>query len=321
MGISFSHEIKTGIIEHRFNNNQSKFLCLYGILRTLKKCSDEGIIFKTENEKTARLFCDFCDLVTGETGSVAAHKNSAYSNKTDNDTQKFPGTALKRGSLYKLTVKSEAARKKLISEFHIESGGGIDRDLIDSFFTADFFAGVFLSVGSVTDPSKGYHMEFSFPLEKTADDLTRFCDLLPESLALKKIQRHSRTVLYTKSADSISDFLTFIGAGDAAMRLMNTEILKNVRNKANRIANCDSANIERAVTAGGRQADDIEFLYKRLGRDNIKPILRIAGDLRLENPELTLSELGELFDPPLSRSGVNRRLSQLTEMAARERGD
>jgi DNA-binding protein WhiA len=299
MKISFSHEIKSGIIDHRFNNNQSKFLCLYGILRTLKKCSDEAIVFKTENEKTARLFSDFCDLVTGERASVNTDKSS----------------------LYRLTVKSEAARKKLISEFHIKSGGEIDRDLIDSFFTADFFAGVFLSVGSVTDPSKGYHMEFSFPFERTADDLTGFDDLLPENLSLKKLKRGSRTLLYTKSADSISDFLTFIGAGDAAMRLMNTEILKNVRNKANRIANCDSANIERAVLAGGRQADDIEFLYKRLGRDNIKPILRIAGDLRLENPELTLSELGELFDPPLSRSGVNRRLSQLTEMAARERGD
>jgi DNA-binding protein WhiA len=138
---------------------------------------------------------------------------------------------------------------------------------------------------------------------------------LPDDFILKKLNRKSRTILYTKSADSISDFLTFIGAPEAAIKLMNTEILKNVRNKANRIANCDSANIERAVSAGSRQAEEIEFLYKRLGRDNIKPSLRIAADLRLENPELTLAELGEMFDPPLSRSGVNRRLAKLVEMA------
>jgi DNA-binding protein WhiA len=320
MGVSFSGEIKSGIIDHRLNNNQSKFLCLYGILRTLKKCSESEIIFKTKSVKSARLFCELCDLITGETGSVMPPENYAPDNKTDNNAENTAENTLSQDSLYKLVVKSEAARKKLISEFHIECGGVIDRDLIDSFFTADFFAGVFLSVGSITDPARGYHMEFSFPFEKTADDLLRFGDLLPENFRLKKIKRGERTILYTKSAEVISDFLTFIGAPDAALRLMNTEILKNVRNKANRIANCDSANIERTITAGSKQAEDIEFLYKRVGRDNIKPILRIAADLRLENPELTLSELGELFDPPLSRSGVNRRLSQLTELAARERG-
>jgi DNA-binding protein WhiA len=302
---SFTSEIKTGIIFHRLNNNQSKFLCLYGILRSLKKCTESEIVFKTESETTARLFCDLCDLITGEKDSV----NLAA-------TEKKGGA-----KLHKLTVKSIASRAKIISEFSLTPDGKINRELINSFFTADFFAGVFLSVGSVSEPSRGYHMEFSFPLEATADDFLSLSDLLPENFRLKKMKRGNRTFLYTKSAEIISDFLTFIGAPDAALRLMNTEILKNVRNKANRIANCDSANIERAVTAGSKQAEDIEFLYKRVGRDNIKPILRIAADLRLENPELTLSELGELFDPPLSRSGVNRRLSQLTEMAARERGD
>jgi DNA-binding protein WhiA len=306
---TFCGEVKSGIIARRFNNNQLKFLCLYGILRTLKKCSADEIVFKTSHSGTAKLFCELCALVLGSTDQV-------FTETTDK----------KDGSkLFRLSVKNGAAREKLLNEFHIKNepnalcGGGIDRNLADSVFSAGFFAGVFLSVGSVADPAKGYHMEFSFPNEKTAEDFAALTDLLPDNFNLKKLPRKSRTLLYTKSSDSISDFLTFIGAPEAAIKMMNTEILKNVRNKANRIANCDSANIERAVSAGARQAEEIEFLYKRLGRDSLKPALRIAADLRLENPELTLAELGEMFDPPLSRSGVNRRLQKISEMAREER--
>ncbi|MDR0992744.1 MAG: DNA-binding protein WhiA [Ruminococcus sp.] len=305
---TFSSEVKSGIIERRFNNNQLRFLCLYGILRTLKKCSSDEIVLKTSHSGTAGLFSELVGLVT----AMPEAADTAVTEKKDG------------GKLYRISVNSRSAREKLLNEFHIKTqntdGGGIDRDLVDSVSTAGFFAGVFLSVGSVADPSKGYHMEFSFANEKTADDFAAFADLLPDSFTLKKITRKGRTILYTKSADSISDFLTFIGAPEAAIKLMNTEILKNVRNKANRIANCDSANIERAVSAGSRQAEEIEFLYKRLGRDNLKPSLRIAADLRLENPELTLAELGEMFDPPLSRSGVNRRLAKLSEMAGELKG-
>jgi DNA-binding protein WhiA len=302
---SFSSEIKSGITARRFNNNQLKFLCLYGILRTIKKCNADEIVFKTSHSGTSKLFCEVCSLVLGSSGEVLSET-----------TEKKDGSRLFRHS-----IKNSAAREKLLSEFHFadDDNGAIDRELVDSVFSAGFFAGVFLSIGSVADPSKGYHMEFSFANEKTADDFSALFDLLPEKFSLKKLNRNSRTLLYTKSADSISDFLTFIGASEAAIKLMNTEILKNVRNKANRIANCDSANIERAVSAGSRQAEEIEFLYKRLGRDNLKPPLRIAADLRLENPELTLAELGEMFDPPLSRSGVNRRLQKISEMA-REAG-
>ena len=96
---------------------------------------------------------------------------------------------------------------------------------------------------------------------------------------------------------------------------MNVKILKDVRNKANRIANCDAANIERTLKASEKQIADIEYIMNTDGLESLSPELRNMAELRLENPDVSLKELGEMLDKPVGRSGANHRLKKLMEIA------
>ena len=112
-----------------------------------------------------------------------------------------------------------------------------------------------------------------------------------------------------------------MGATMSSIDLMNVKIYKDVRNKANRIANCDSANIERTLKASERQITDIEYIMATEGLDSLSPELRNAAEIRLENPDVSLKELGEMLDKPVGRSGANHRLKKLSEIAERIRAE
>ena len=108
--------------------------------------------------------------------------------------------------------------------------------------------------------------------------------------------------------------MTFIGS-KAALEIMNVKILKDVRNKVNRVTNCETANIDKTVTASARQIADIEYLILSLGLEGLPEELREVAVKRMENPELSLRELLGTLSEPLSRSGLNHRLSRLSRMA------
>ena len=122
-------------------------------------------------------------------------------------------------------------------------------------------------------------------------------------------------VVYLKHSEQIEDLLTFMGAQQGTIDFINIEILKNVRNKANRISNCDIANINKVMLAAERQIKDILLIDERMGLDALSPDLQQMALLRMDNPELSLKELGELLDPPIGRSGVNHRLKRLQVLA------
>ena len=122
-------------------------------------------------------------------------------------------------------------------------------------------------------------------------------------------------VVYLKHSEQIEDLLTFMGAQQGTIDFINIEILKNVRNKANRISNCDMANINKVMLAAERQIKDILLIDERMGLDALSPDLQQMALLRMDNPELSLKELGELLDPPIGRSGVNHRLKRLQVLA------
>ena len=127
--------------------------------------------------------------------------------------------------------------------------------------------------------------------------------------------RRAQYVAYLKGAEDISTFLTVIGAHAAMMKLENTRIIKQLRNQANRLTNCDSNNIERALRSAQSQIDDIELIDEKLGLDSLPPPLLEIARLRLNDPEATLYELGEMCSPPIGKSGVNNRLRRLSDMA------
>ena len=176
-----------------------------------------------------------------------------------------------------------------------------------------FLRGAFLSVGSMSDPAKGYHLEFDCMSESKAEQLQELMrDFEIES---KIIRRKKYYVVYLKEGAGIVELLNVCEAYISLMNLENTRILKEMRNSVNRRVNCETANIAKTVSAAARQVEDIEYIRKHYGFQNLPETLRQMAEIRLENPDVPLKELGELFDPPLGKSGVNHRLRKLSELA------
>ncbi|MCM1055195.1 MAG: DNA-binding protein WhiA [Bacteroides sp.] len=188
--------------------------------------------------------------------------------------------------------------------------------------TGLFLRGAFLACGIAANPDKEYHLEFSVGSREKSD---RLCRLINESgMNVKKSCRKGKYMLYTKDSEGISDILTFIGAMISSMEIMNAKIYKGVRNNVNRAVNCESANIEKTVAASRKQVEDIEYIANSKGLGILTEELRQIAEIRRENIELSLSEIGKLSEPEISRSGVYRRLKRIGEIAEslrHERGD
>ena len=176
-----------------------------------------------------------------------------------------------------------------------------------------FVAGVFLSCGTVSSPEKDYHLEFSVSYLNLSKS---FVTLLNElELEPKTTKRKGYNIIYFKDSESIEDLLYIMGASNSMFEVMNVKIVKEIRNSANRRANCETANIEKTVKASMPQIEAIVKIKKKKGLDSLSPPLREMAEMRLENPEVSLSELAEMFNPPLSRSGANHRLRRLMRIA------
>lgn len=176
-----------------------------------------------------------------------------------------------------------------------------------------FLRGIFFAGGSVTDPLKRYHLELTTShaqASRELDVLLRECGYPPRS-----VSRNGSFVTYFKQSDQIEDFLTLVGAPVAAMNVMSAKLEKDLRNSVNRRLNCDSANLDKAVLAAQEQLEAIRTLQAAGLLEQLPDKLQLTAALRLENPELTLSELAEVFDPPVSKSCLNHRLRKLLELA------
>lgn len=185
-----------------------------------------------------------------------------------------------------------------------------------------FIRGAFLAVGSISDPAKGYHMEFVCETEKQAQFLQEIVGEF--EVDSKVILRRGNPVVYLKDGESISLLLNIMEAPNALMEMENTRIYKEVNNSVNRRVNCEISNIRKIVDASTRQIQDIEYIRDFYGLDRLSDSLCQMAQIRLEFPEAPLQELGEHLDPPVGKSGVNHRLRRLSEMADKlriERGE
>ncbi len=176
-----------------------------------------------------------------------------------------------------------------------------------------FLRGVFLATGTVTDPQKSYHMELALPTEGRADLLREFMSV---GLARPgKVKRGARFGLYYKSNGAIGDFLYSIGGTEFGFRFYNLIVERDIRNHENRATNCVAHNIARSVDASKKHREAIERLYATRRIDTLGEELRVTAKLRMENPAASLCELARLHQPPISKSGLNRRLCRLLEEA------
>lgn len=178
-----------------------------------------------------------------------------------------------------------------------------------------FLRGAFLSVGSMSDPRKGYHLEFVCTNEAKAKLLQ---EVIREfDIEAKIVLRKKYFVVYLKEGSAIVDLLNVCGAPVSLMNLENLRILKEMRNSVNRRVNCETANITKTVSASARQIEDIEYIREHYGFGRLPDSLREMAEVRLENPDVPLKELGEFLSPPVGKSGVNHRLRKLSELAAK----
>lgn len=181
-----------------------------------------------------------------------------------------------------------------------------------------FLRGAFLSGGSVTDPAKRYHLELATNHHKVSRETESL--MLEQGFAPKDTLRNGSSILYFKQSEAIEDFLAFLGAPVAAMGVMEAKIEKDMKNKINRIVNCDNANTSKVVEAAQAQIAAIRSLRDQGRFDGLPERLKETAILREENPDSNLVELAEMFDPPLTKSALNHRLRKLVELAAEEPG-
>lgn len=176
-----------------------------------------------------------------------------------------------------------------------------------------FLRGAFIAAGSFTDPQKSYQFELVTQHRWQAEEL---CGLMADfGIHAHIMTRRDRFVVYLKDGSAIVDILNVIGAHKALMEFENIRILKEMRESVNRKVNCETANIEKAVKAAGRQLEDIALIKQERGLESLPEGLREVCEVRLQHPEIGLSELGNLMTPPLGKSGVNHRFRKISQIA------
>lgn len=177
-----------------------------------------------------------------------------------------------------------------------------------------YLRGLFLGAGTISDPEKGYHLEFVCNTETLAADVKKLINSFVD-LHSKTTQRKKSYIVYVKDSEQITDILNIMGAHSHLLVFENVKILKEMRNKANRVLNCDSANLDKVLNAAERQIKNIKKIEIKQGLQSLPDKLFEAARIRLENPEASLAELAELMEPPMKKSGLNNRLKKIDEIA------
>ena len=180
-----------------------------------------------------------------------------------------------------------------------------------------FIRGAFLAAGSMSDPKKAYHFEIVCAAESMAEQIRELMSSF--SMDAKIVQRKKSYVVYLKEGSQIVDILNIMEAHVSLMELENVRILKEMRNTVNRKVNCETANLNKTVSAAVKQLEDITYLRDTIGLEKLSEGLEEVALARLSHPDASLKELGALLSPPVGKSGVNHRLRKLGDLAEKVR--
>lgn len=180
-----------------------------------------------------------------------------------------------------------------------------------------FIRGAFLAAGSMSDPKKSYHFEIVCAAEPMAEQIREL--MCSFSMDAKIVQRKKSYVVYLKEGSQIVDMLNIMEAHVSLMELENVRILKEMRNTVNRKVNCETANLNKTVSAAVKQMEDITYLRDTIGLEKLSEGLEEVALARLSHPDASLKELGALLSPPVGKSGVNHRLRKLGDLAEKVR--
>lgn len=168
----------------------------------------------------------------------------------------------------------------------------------------------FIKSGSINDPNKKYHLQIMFKSNKKAEEMRMLLENF--NINAKVIKKDNEYMLYLKEGEEISNFLALIGANNSVLRFEEVRVIKETRNDINRIVNCETANLNKTINASVKQVEDINFIKKMKKFNSLPDNLKEIAELRLENPDMPLSELGKQLEKPISKSGVNHRLRKIS---------
>ena len=229
---------------------------------------------------------------------------------------------IKKHNFYRMKIKSDMKSEEILREtgvLRVKDGlSSIDYSLPEEIVEKRcckraFLRGSFLGSGSITDPEKSYHLEI---VTNSLEESNNIIEILSNfELTGKVIERKKHYVVYLKEGEQIIDFLNVVGAYSSLMEFENVRIVKELRNNVNRIVNCETANLNKIVYASVRQVAAIKDIMKKKGLGILSDKLRDVAEARLENPDVSLKELGELMSPPVGKSGVNHRMKNIEEIA------
>lgn len=306
--MSFTYKIKSEVCHNRPFRQRNRKAQAYGLLLFGKHFGIDSISIHTEHKFVARLYADSIADVIGLTDSMTVREVKRQ----------------QRRSMYIVTVDSLTDRISILSYFGYKAGQDccfIRRELLSESDIPVFLSGAFLAAGTVSDPKKEYRLDFSIATKQLCEDLNQ---LLTELTAVPKMTtRRNDYLLYYKESENIEDLLTYIGASKASLNLMEVKIVKELRNKVNRETNCVTANISKTIDAAMDQIQHIKLIKSTCGIQSLPEDLQEIAVLRLENPDLSLRELGKMLSCPISRSGVNHRLKRIADFAEqlRQKGE
>lgn len=173
--------------------------------------------------------------------------------------------------------------------------------------------GAFMGSGTITDPQNRYHLEMLFDKMKNAKYINQL--LLNFEIKSNVMKRENKYIVYIEEGESISNFLAYIGANKSVLKFENTRVIKEVRNKVNRLVNCETANLNKTINTSVKQIEDIKYLKQIKKFNELTEKEQELANLRMENPNASLTELGEMLDIKLSKSGVNHRLASILKKA------
>ncbi|MCQ2483851.1 MAG: DNA-binding protein WhiA [Clostridia bacterium] len=293
--MSFTGDVKTELTENNIMSESCLRAYTYGFLLFGKSFSPRSICCASDYECVINSFAESIKTVTGVTPHISRLKSGKYT----------------------LKIATSADRKKIIEHFDhsvndisVRINHGIFED--DECYGA-FIKGVFLVCGTVSNPDKNYHLEFVVPHMKLSQDLIKLLNNL--DINAKYIVRKYSNVVYMKDSENIEDVLTMMGAVNSSIYIMGIKVQKDVRNKINRRMNFESANMSRSIEAGLNQVNAIRLIEQKQGLNSLPAELKELAVLRLENPDMSLKELGESLTVPISRSGVNHRFEKIISIA------
>ncbi len=173
--------------------------------------------------------------------------------------------------------------------------------------------GAFMATGTINNPNSKYHLEIFLSSKENA----KFIIYITEQFNIysKLLKRKKNYVVYLKDGEAISNFLALIGANKAVLNFEEVRVMREMKNKVNRIVNCETANLNKIINVSVLQIDDIKYLIKNKHFDELPNNLQEIARIRMENPDMSLEQMGKLLEKPIGKSGVNHRLKKIREIA------